>query len=315
VLSLATLALALAAEPTPPPAPSSAVRVTAVAGKTEVTVGEWFGIEVEASGPAGTTFSFPGEAATDTFELRTAAEVTGAPAPEPGTHRYEAAVFALGEAEIPPIPVRYRLPGGTEGEAFSEAVRLKVVSLLPKDPKEQKLADVRGPAPVGVGRAFWVALAGALLVAAAHVAGLIRRRRKAEAPRAAPVPDLPPDAEALRGLDALARAGLLARGEYRPFYIGLATLAKRYLERRLRAPVLEMTTAETLGFLREHAHGSVLLPVVRDLVEAADRIKFARGQGLSPEAERHLAAVRGLVRALEARLRPAAEPAGDGKAA
>ena len=56
--------------------------------------------------------------------------------------------------------------------------------------------------------------------------------------------------------------------------------------------------------------------MVRDLAEAADRIKFAKGQGLSQEAERHLAAVRALVRALEARLRPApAEPAGEGKAA
>ena len=91
-------------------------------------------------------------------------------------------------------------------------------------------------------------------------------------------------------------------------------MAKRYLERRLGAPVLEMTTAETLAFLRGHPHGGDLLPVMRDVAEAADRIKFAKGQGLSQEAERHLAAVRALVPALEARLRPA-EPAGEGKAA
>ena len=77
-----------------------------------------------------------------------------------------------------------------------------------------------------------------------------------------------------------------------------------------------MTTAETLAFLRGHAHGGDLLPVVRDLSAAADRIKFAQGQGLAQEAERHLAAVRSLVPALEARLRPA-EPAApaEGKAA
>ena len=118
------------------------------------------------------------------------------------------------------------------------------------------------------------------------------------------MPELPPDAEALRALDALAAAGLLPRGEYRSFYIQLAAVAKRYLERRLGAPVLEMTTAETLAFLRGHPHGGELLPVMRDLAEAADRIKFAKGQGLAQEAERHLAAVRALVPALEARLRP-----------
>jgi hypothetical protein len=320
VLALAWLVLAAATTAAPSPAPTvpSPVSVKATASKAEVTVGEAFTVELEAAGPVGTTFTFPGEAATDAFELRTFPpdpRAEAAPAPKPGTHRYEAAVFALGEAEVPPIPVRYRLPDGTEGEASSGAIALKVVSLLPKDPQQQKLADIRGPLEVGIGRAFWVALVAALVLAAALVRWLLRRRRKAEAPRAASVPELPADAEALRALDALLASGLLPRGEYRPFYIQLAAVAKRYLERRLGAPILEMTTAETLAFLRGHPHGGELLPVVRDLAEAADRIKFARGQGLAQEAERHLAAVRALVPSLEARLRPAPTAAAEGKAA
>ncbi len=310
MLATTVLLLAQAAGP---------VSVKATATRTEVTVGEAFTVELKATGPAGTTFAFPGEAATDTFELRTTpTEPREGPAPavEPGTHRYEATVFALGEATLPPIPVRYRLPDGTEGEASSEPVALKIVSLLPKDPQEQKLADIRGPEAVGIGRAFWVAVGLALVLAAALVTWLVRRRRRTHAPRAVPVPDLPPDAEALRALDALAASGVVSRGEYRAFYIRLAEVAKRYLERRLGAPVLEMTTAETLAFLRGHAHGGDLLPVVRDLAEAADRIKFAKGQGLAREAERHLAAVRALVPALEARLRPAVpEAPTEGKAA
>jgi hypothetical protein len=322
VSGLAWLLLVVAA--TAPPGPSAAatpapspVAVKATASKAEVTVGETFTVDVKAIGPAGTTFAFPGEAVADTFELRTAASGSpSGPTPAPGTHRYEAAVYALREAEIPPIPVRYRLPDGTEGEASSGPITVKVVSLLPKDPQQQKLADIRGPLSVGVGRAFWVALVVALGLVAAVAFWLIRRRRKAEAPHVIAVPEAPPDVEALRALDALAASGLLSAGEYRPFYIRLAAVAKRYLERRLGAPVLEMTTAETLAFLRAHAHGGGLLPVVRDLAEAADRIKFARGQGLAQEAERHLAAVRALVPALEARLRPVAtDTATEGKAA
>ena len=48
---------------------------------------------------------------------------------------------------------------------------------------------------------------------------------------------------------------------------------------------------------------------------AADRIKFAKGRGLGPEAERHLVSVRGLVPALEAKLKPPAALEEDGKAA
>jgi hypothetical protein len=323
LLVLATLVLGVVGVPTPSPAPVEAalspVRVVATASKAEVTVGETFTIELKATGPPGTTYTFPGEAATDAFELRAQgadSNAAGIPAPEPGTRRYEAAVYALGEADIPPIPVRYRLADGAEGEASSGAVPLKVVSLLPKDPEAQKLADLRGPSQVAIGRAFWVALAAAVVLVGALVAWLVHRRKTKAVPCAAALPELPPDAEALRALDELAAAGLLPRGEYRSFYIRLATVAKRYLERRLGAPVLEMTTAETLAFLRGHAHGGALVPVVRDVAEAADRIKFARGHGLSQEAERHLAAVRALVPALETRLRPAvAEPAGEGKAA
>ncbi|HEX9186510.1 MAG TPA: DUF4381 family protein [Vicinamibacteria bacterium] len=308
MLPLALLLLAQAA---------GGVSVTAVPSKTEVTVGETFAVDLKATGPAGTTFTFPGEAATDTFDLRTPpAGPQGAAPAEPGTHRYEAAVFALGEATLPPIPVRYRLPDGTEGEASTQAVALKVVSLLPKSAEDQKLADIRGPQPVAIGAPFWIALGLALVLAAALAWWLFRRRRKAETPSARALPDAPADVEALRALDALAASGLASRGDYRGFYIRLTEVAKRYLERRLGAPVLEMTTAETIAFLRGHAHGGGLVPVMRDLAEAADRIKFARGQGLAQEAERHLAAVRALVPALEARLRPVeAEPKAEGKAA
>jgi hypothetical protein len=301
-----------------PPAATAPVSVTATASKSEVTVGETFTIELEATGPPGTTYTFAGGAESEALELQTPVadpKASPAPAPEPGKHRYEAAVFALGELEIPPIPVRYRLPDGTEGEASSSPVSLKVASLLPKDPQQQKLADIRGPLSVGVGRAFWLALVVAAGLLAAIVVWLVRRKRRAERPPLAAVLQVPPDAEAQRALDALAASGLLARGEYRPFYIRLTEVAKRYLERRLGAPVLEMTTAETLAFLRGHPQAGDLLGVIRDLAEAADRIKFAKGQGLAAEAERHLAAARTLVPALEAKLRPAPTDAEPGRKA
>jgi hypothetical protein len=314
MLVLAFLLLALAPLQVAAPAPSP-VNVSVSASKSEVTVGEAFTIELKATGPVGTTYSFAAPATADELELRTVPAAPDAPAPEPGTHRYQAEVFALGELQIPPIPVRYRLPDGTAGEAASGTLALKVVSLLPKEEAEQKLADIRGPASVGIGRAFWIALALALLLVASIVILLLRRRRQASTPVTVPVPEVAPDVEALRALAALARERLPARGELRRFYIRLSSIVKSYLERRLGAPILEMTSAETLAFLRGQPHGGDLLPVVRDLAEAADRVKFAKGQGLVPEAERHLASAQALVPALEAKLRPAPPAATEGKAA
>jgi hypothetical protein len=310
---LALLAPPVAGLAGPAETPSPVI-VKATSAKTEVTVGEAFAVEVRAEGPPGTSYTFPAEASDESFELRTAQDEGASQAPRPGMHRYLASVFTLGEARLPPIPVRYHLPDGTTGEASTQPLALKVVSLLPKDAQQQKLADIRGPASVGIGGPFWVALGCGLALVAALAFWAVRRRKRGAIPAAAPVPALPPDAEARGALDALAARGLLGRGDYRAFYIELTTIAKRYLERRLDAPVLEMTSAETVAFLRRHRHGGEVVPVVRDLAEAADRIKFARGEGLSGEAERHMAAVRALVPALEARLRPAAEPA-EGKAA
>lgn len=284
------------------------VTVTATPNKTEVSVGEVFTLELKASGPPGTIYDFAPEASGESFELRTPAPPDGgkAVALPADVHRYDAVVYALQKVQIPEIPVRYHLPDGSTGEAASAPVTLGVASLLPKDPQQQKLAEIRGPQPVSIGLAFWIAVAAAALLAAAVVVWLVRRRRRKAGPAAPVVAEAAPDVEARRELDALAASSLLAAGEYRGFYIRLTVIAKRYLERRLSAPILEMTTAETLAFLRGHPVGGELLTTVREVAEAADRIKFARGEGLAAEAERHLGAVRDLVATVEARLAPPA---------
>jgi hypothetical protein len=259
-------------------------------------------------GPAGTTWTFPAEAGDDNVELKTPpggpGGATDARPDAPETHRYLAAVFALGEVRVPAVTVKYRLPDGTTGEVSTAPVPLQVVSTLPKDPAQQQLADIREPQPLGAGPVFWIACAGLVLLVAALGTWLVRRRRP-RAPAAKAVPDQPPDVEARQALDRLAASGLLARGEFRAYYIGLAEIAKRYLERRLSAPVLEMTSAETVAFLRDHAQAHGLAGPMRDLAAAADQVKFARGGARTEEAERHMVAARAMIDALEARLQPA----------
>jgi hypothetical protein len=284
-----------------------APRVTAVASKTEVGVGEVFSVELKAVGPPGTTWTFPEEAGNDTVELRTPpppSPAPSAPTAVPGVHVYAATVFGLGDVELPAVTVTYRLPDGTQGVAASSPVKLRIASVLPKDPGQQQLADIREPQALTVGAAFWIAAGTVLLACTGLATWLVRRRRPAAAAAPAAAPR-PADAEAREALDRLAGSGLLAGGELRAFYIALAEIAKRYLERRLAAPVLEMTSAEMVGFLRDHEHGRGLAAPMRDLSAAADQVKFARGSAQLAEAERHLAVVRQMIDSLEAHLRPA----------
>jgi hypothetical protein len=285
------LALLLAAE-----APTAG----ASASKTSLTVGEAFVVEVTVAGPAGATFELPKEAGNESVELRVAA--AAASPPPPGVHRYDAMALALGDVELPGIDVPFRLADGTAGTATTEPIQLRVESVLPKDPRQQKLADIRGPVSLAIGAPFWIAVGAAIVLAGTIAFWIWRRRRPTVAPVTAPA--LEPDAEALQALDRLAGAGLVERADYRAYYIALAEIAKRYLERRLGAPVLEMTSAEMASFLRDHPAASSFATSVRDLAGAADRVKFARGVGLEDEARRHLESARALVRGIEDKLRP-----------
>jgi hypothetical protein len=299
-------------------AAADTVRVTATASKTEVTVAEAFAVDVVASGPAGTVFTFPPEVVSESAELwplpapspdaETAAEsATGSATLPEGRRRYEARVFGLGEVELPKITVTYRLPDGTEGAAEAEMISVRVGSLLPKDAQEQQLADIRGPVGVGVAPVFWLALGMALLVLGAGAFLIWRRLRRPKAAVApTPVPDVPPAVEAQAALEKLVRAGHFARGDGRGYYIALAGIAKRYLERRLGAPIVEMTSAEMLAYLRDSPHAGELLGPMRDLATAADQVKFAKGEAIRDKGERHLEATRHLVHRLEKRLAPPA---------
>jgi hypothetical protein len=282
-------------------------RALVTVSKTEVGVGETFTVEVKAFGPAGTTWSFPAEAGNDDVELRTPSPAPGA-SPEalpPGVHRYEAAAFALGEPEVPAVKVIYRLANGTQGQTATAPVKLRIVSVLPKDPSQQQLADIRPPLALSLGLPFWIALGVALSLLGGLVFWWVRRRRPEPAPAPA-VPERTAEQEARAALDELAASGLVARGEFRPYYIALTEIAKRYLERRLEAPVLEMTSSETVALLREHLQLSDLAFATRDLTSAADQVKFARGASAAEEAQRHLEMARHLVDTVETRLRPAA---------
>ena len=286
---------ALAQEPT----------ASATASADEVSVGERFHVDVSVAGPEGTRWRFPEHAGDDAVALELLPGDPEQPLP-PGTRRYRALAFALEEAAVPAIEVGYRLPDGSEGALATEPIPLEIRSLLSKDPEQQALADIRPPQPLAIGVPFWILLG---LVAATLLGAAVVVWRHARQPRRAPPPPpTPADVEALAALDRLAAADHGGRGAWREYYIELAQIAKRYLERRLHAPVLEMTTAEAGAFLRDHPDGQAVFPALGELARAADQVKFARAGTRAEEAKRHLEAARGLVRQLEERLRPTPPP-------
>ena len=208
---------------------------------------------------------------------------------------YVAQVFALGaEAKVPEIEIHYTMPDGTEGSVKSAPVPLNVISVL--DPKDANPApaDFAPPLPVRVSRAFWVASTLATVLSIFLFVAIARRLRdpkKLVEPKV--TPPISPEDDAIRALDDLALSGR-AQGEPRTFYILLIQIMKQYLERRLQAPILEMTSTETLAFAKAHAWTAPHAVGIRDLVRSADLVKFG-GSSDASNAERQLQLVRELV--------------------
>lgn len=280
LVTLLLSGLASAAEP---------VTVDIRPSTSNVGVGEKFRVTLEAHGPRGIVFDFPKTISTGSVDLNLVPTATTS-----SSAVYDAQIFALGkDAAIPSLQLPYRTSDGRDGTLETEALPLNVVSLLDPGDKNPAPADYAPPVPVLVTRVFWVFAGLTVVLAAALLVWLARRLRFPKAvPSAVATPSISPEEAALKQLDALART--LPSPEARAFYIDIVQVLKQYLERRLEAPVLEMTTTETLAFVRAHEWTGEHAPRIRDLVHAADLVKFG-GATEAPLAEQHLALVRDVV--------------------
>ncbi len=267
------------------PAPTIEVRPRT----TNVSIGEKFEVTVELKGPRGATYDFPKEISDGSVEL-----IQSQPPTADGVGVYNAQVFAMGkDGRIPEIEIQYTSPDGSKGSVKSAPVLLNVVSTL--DPNEQNPApaDFAPPVPVLVSRAFWIVAGLATLLVLAGLFLLARRLRfprKLEDPKVTPATT--PEEEAMSALDRLV-AGR-ARQDPKTFYIQIVQILKQYLERRLEAPVLEMTSTETLGFVKNHAWTAPHAVALRDLVASADLVKFG-GSSDASNAERQIQFVRDII--------------------
>ena len=105
-------------------------------------------------------------------------------------------------------------------------------------------------------------------------------------------PPLPrPDVEAEAALARLAQRKLIENHRLELFFTELTDIMKRYVGRRFDVPYLERTTDEILSDLRDQ-------PVkgLRDILEAADLVKFAKTMPGQDEARSAFDLARALIR-------------------
>jgi len=94
---------------------------------------------------------------------------------------------------------------------------------------------------------------------------------------------------AFRELDRLKDEKIWLKGEVKQYYSSLTEITRRYIERQYEIQAMESTTDEILhAFRRANREDNLLEEMLKELLELADLVKFAREDPLPDDNQTHL---------------------------
>ena len=184
-------------------------------------------------------------------------------------------VFELGDLKIPPVVLHTKGGQDDSGGLLTKEVPVKVVSVGKQSTDKDDIRPIKGPVSFDL-RWFWNILIGVLafLMAVLLVVKVVLRIRKQK------LIDLenrkPPHERAFLELERLRKKEFLEYGKTKEFYSEFADILRRYLERRFEIETLELTTAEILEAFKKKEFDRMNLEKMKDILENADLVKFAK---------------------------------------
>lgn len=185
------------------------------------------------------------------------------------------AFFKTGEFTVGPLDIELLSPRGAPGHERTEALAIRVRSLLTENDRDIKplkdLLPLRGDP-----RHLLVPAAGVMLLLLLGIAGwlLLKRMKTGRQPASAPLP--PPEIELEMRLRELRGKNLPQRGEFRQFFISLSDMTKHFIERAYEFNAADLTTAETVGRLKNSEADGEIVSRLETVFRQADLVKFAR---------------------------------------
>ncbi|MEM1097121.1 MAG: hypothetical protein AAGJ10_21200 [Bacteroidota bacterium] len=297
-----------------------AQRVEAYVDTDSITVGDRFRLSLVATHDIGTEAVFLSPTMSDTLfgdlvvtkRLETYQRTTMSQRRVDSTV-YEVTTFALDTARVASIPVLFTVDGGDTTFAASRPMFLTITSLVPEDATEiRDLAPLSEfPRPIWP----WIVAIVVLLVVCALLYYFWRKQQNKPAAPEQVMPEAPPIPafeEAMQRLKALEQVDLYNEGAVKPFYVELADLFRRYVDRKLGTHAMESTTRELLWMLGKGKAMQAFTDADRDdirrVLDLSDMVKFADHRPAPDQGRDALLRTRALVEAVETRLRPVVTP-------
>lgn len=264
-------------------------QVTASIDRARFELGQSARLTYRIEGPANVQFTFP---EPDKLELKPVVVKDGASLALPGQGerktweiRLKVTAYETGNLTLPEWELRY-LPQGSSSAQLLKTPALKLqVDRVPAGPTDQpgQIRDAKGLQLQPIPLILWLLGLLALGLLGALVYALKRWMQKPRVVASAPL--LAPYPWALKQLEELRQQRWDREGRWEEHYEKLTYLLRFYLGWRMSCPLLEQTTSEILKTLTlEHeAHRQL-----KEILEVADLVKFARLYPALEKSEQHL---------------------------
>ena len=266
------------------------VSVKATIDSTVMLIGQQSKMHLEISGPASLKYSFPifqGDTLVNGIEiLHTGALDTL----ETGNNLirlrtdYIITSFDSGLYYIPPVKI---IAGVDTLESNYMALKVMTYDV---DTAKVEIFDIKGvQEPPFVFSDYLLEILFFLLIYALVllIIWLILRKKygliKAELKTNLPL--LPPHVVAIMELDRLKSEKIWKKGKNKEYYTELSDVLRKYIERRFQINALEMTTDEILVLFKRDKNTQSVYQNLRQILQLADLVKFAKIQPLENENE------------------------------
>ncbi len=128
-------------------------------------------------------------------------------------------------------------------------------------------------------------LAGLIAIAAAAFILYRIYSKKSLVPFKKEEPLLPPHVRAINSLDAVKAEKLWQQGRIKEYHSMITDILRTYIEERFNTPAMEMTSGEILAKIRRMNEADSVYENLKQILQLADFVKFAKYQPLPDENE------------------------------
>lgn len=184
---------------------------------------------------------------------------------------------------LPPLKVI----DGTD-TVYSNQVALKVSTVPVNVDKPEEFNDIKDVwQPPFVWADYYPLIYGSLLALflICVLAYIIKRlrSRKSLIPFKKEEPKLPPHEQALKELDEIKQQKLWQQGRSKEYYTLITDTLRKYIVDRFNVNAMEMTSGEILDFIRSQNEARSVYDNLRQILQLADFVKFAKWNPLPDE--------------------------------